>query len=138
MDDRTVEQLVSSIAGQLRAGGAGADFGGSGFFLVDRWRLWDEHREAFLRVYKEQVTAVVRQLSGFRRALLLTSPEPRAAWHVEALYEFESDAILDGFHREFAERYRGAFPGRTVEDLLAELEPWVVGHEDSTMVWAAS
>lgn len=138
MDERTVERLVSSIATQLREGGGLEDREGGGFFLVDRWRVWDEHRDRFFDVYTTRVAAVVRELGGFKRMLLLRSPDERPSWHLEALYEFESDAILDRFHRDFAERYRRMFPGQTVEDLLAELEPWVVGHEDSTMVWAAS
>jgi hypothetical protein len=142
MDERRVDELVHAIVAELSAAPAAVDGGRAdqgGFFLVDRWRVWEDHKREFLDLYRAHVVAVVRRLAGFRRCLTLTSPPNlRPAWQLEALFEFASDDILDRFHDDFAREYRRAFPNRSVDDLLRELEPWVLAHEDSTMVWLPS
>jgi hypothetical protein len=107
------------------------------FMLVDRWRVAREHHTAFLDLYREHVLPVVRSIPGCRSSLVLgashVSGTTPGAWQLEVLYEFESDDILDRFHGAFADLYAQAFPQRSVRDLLDELEPWVTGHEDTTM-----
>ena len=108
-----------------------------GFVLVDRWRVAPPERSRFLESYRQQVLPIIRELPGFRDSTVLTDTGPSATgatnWNLEVLYEFESDAILDTFHEAFAQRYRDAFPGRSVNDLLTEIEPWVTAHDDTTM-----
>ena len=56
---------------------------------------------------------------------------------VQALYEFESDAVLDRFADEFNRLVKRVDPRMDTDKVLDAMDEWVLAHEDGTLaeVW---
>jgi hypothetical protein len=69
--------------------------------------------------------------------VLVAAPNSDYAWHVQAMYEFESDAVRDSFDQEFDRQVRKVDPRMSREKVLDEMDKWVLGHEDGSLteVW---
>lgn len=158
MEQRELDQLVRAITRELagrpgsrRTGPAAAgrrtagtpaarpdrDRESSGScWLVDSWRVREREREAFLSYYQRYVAQVMERLPGYRSGrILVAEPGSDYAWHVQALYEFESD--LDGFEKEFDRVVRTVDPRMSMAKVLDGMDKWVLGHEDGSLteVW---
>jgi hypothetical protein len=150
VEQRKLDQLVRTITRELAAEqshdgtprtetSSGAAQGpDGGFFLIDNWRVRIEERASFLSFYTRHVAEVVKQLPGYVDGRVLAAPfESAYSWHVQALYEFGSDAILDNFHRDFDRQVRRVDSTLSLEKVLDAMDRWVLAHEDGTLteVW---
>lgn len=150
MDRRTLDELVTKITRELAgteddaavartasAAGAAAGGGVGSFCLIDNWRVREEHREAFLDYYARHVADVVKQMPGYRDGRVLSSLSPDYSWHVQALYEFESDAVLDRFTSDFNRLVKQVNRQLDMDAVLDAMADWVLAHEDGTLheVW---
>lgn len=112
--------------------------GGQACWLVDNWRVRASERDEFLDYYRRYVAEVVATLPGFRSGRIVTSPAGSSyTWHVQALYEFESDAVRDNFLRDFDRAVKRVDPRMSLEKVLDGMDQWVLAHEDGalTEVW---
>lgn len=150
MEQRTLDQLVKTITRELAldqpdAGTRPAE-GSSGtapeqeggFFLIDNWRVRAEEQDAFLDFYTRHVSEVVEKLPGYVDGRVLAAPLASPySWHVQSLYEFASDAILDVFHRDFDRQVRRVDSKMSLVKVLDAMDRWVLAHEDGTLgeVW---
>jgi len=150
VDQRNLDQLVKAITRELateqsrpldeRLGetAAAASPGRGGFYLIDNWRVRADDRDTFLSFYTRHVAEVIKQLPGYVDGRVLVAPLASPySWHVEAMYEFTSDAILDSFHREFDRQVKRVDPKLSLDKVLDAMDRWVLAHEDGTLneVW---
>lgn len=139
MDDRTFNQLVRSVSRELREEGRGHgwrdDASPGGFYLVDNWRVQSTQREEFLEFYTTHVADVIREIDGFREARVLVAPvESSYSWHVQALYEFDSEDVLARFRESFDRIGRRKHRGMDMARVLEHMKDWVLAHEDGTLL----
>lgn len=146
MDRRTLDELVRSITRELSTqdvpAAAGTPQPGGGpartFYLIDNWRVREDQRDAFVAFYSRHVADVMKQMTGYRDGRVLTAPASSDySWHVQAVYEFESDAVLDRFADEFNRLVKRVDPRMDVDAALDAMDEWVLAHEDGTLteVW---
>lgn len=145
MDRRTLDELVKSITRELSSDGPQTSAapsavprqGTGGFYLIDNWRIREDHRDAFVDYYSRHVADVVKQMSGYRDGRVLSSVNADYSWHVQALYEFDSDAVLDRFTSEFNRLVKRVNARLDMEAVLDAMDDWVLAHEDGTLheVW---
>jgi hypothetical protein len=137
VDERTFDRLVRSISEELvgRRGEPAPRTEAEGFYLVDGWRVRPQERQHFLEFYTSHVADVIKEMSGFRQCRVTVSAiESSYSWHVQAFYEFESDAILDRFRDEFDRSIRRKFPGYMLDKVLDDMGQWVLAHEAGALV----
>lgn len=129
----------SRVAERGRTRDVGGGGGGTqACWLVDNWRVRESEREAFLDYYRRYVAEVMATLPGFRSGRIVTSPSGASyTWHVQAFYEFESDAVRDNFARDFDRAVKRVDPRMSLEKVLDGMDQWVLAHEDGalTEVW---
>lgn len=162
MEQRQLEQLVRAITRELAetsaprrprlarrderpsrpaahtGGQAGGESDGGPCWLVDNWRIRDSEREAFLGYYRRYVAEVIARLPGYRSGRILSAAADSGyTWHVQAFYEFESDAVRDNFTRDFDRQVRLVDPRMSLEKVLDGMQQWVLAHEDGSLteVW---
>lgn len=146
MDRRTLDELVKSITRELSTqegptATPGSHAGGGPqrtFYLIDNWRVREDHRDAFTAFYGRHVADVIKQMTGYRDGRVLAAPASSDySWHVQAVYEFESDAVLDRFADEFNRLVKRVDPRMDVDKVLDAMDEWVLAHEDGTLteVW---
>ncbi|MFC7277754.1 hypothetical protein ACFQS1_27520 [Paractinoplanes rhizophilus] len=107
-------------------------------WLIDNWRVRESERDQFLAFYRTHVAEVLQRFPGYVSGrVLVAPPSSDYAWHVQAMYEFESDAVRDSFDQEFDRQIRKVDPRMTREKVLDEMDKWVLGHEDGSLteVW---
>lgn len=144
MDRRTLDELVKSITRELSDQPAAAPYPGrspasgtGGFYLIDNWRVREDQRDAFVGYYSRHVADVVKQMAGYCAGRVLVTASPDYSWHVQALYEFETEDVLDRFESEFNRIVRRIDPSLNVDKVLDAMDDWVLAHEDGTLheVW---
>jgi hypothetical protein len=142
VDRRTLDQLVQSITRELAAQegpvASPAASGSRGFYLIDNWRVRAEQHDEFVAFYTRHVADVVKGMTGYRDGRVLSAPASSDySWHVQALYEFESDAVLDRFASEFNRLVKRVDARMDLEKVLDAMDAWVLAHEDGTLteVW---
>jgi len=146
VDRRTLDELVKSITRELSDQPASkssptrpaSSGGGSGsFYLIDNWRVREAQRDAFVGYYSRHVADVLKQMAGYRGGRVLVAVSPDYSWQVQALYEFETEAVLDRFEAEFNRIVRRIDPSLDVDKVLDAMDDWVLAHEDGTLheVW---
>lgn len=111
------------------------------FYLVDNWRVRTDQRDSFLNYYTHNVAKIIETFDGFVSGrLLINDPSAPLNWHVQALYEFETDAILDDFHSNFDREIQRVDAELSLEKVLDGLDAWVLAHEDGTLTeaWSSS
>ncbi len=108
------------------------------FCLIDNWRVALDQRDQFLDYYIRNVAKVIETFDGYLNGRVLVSdPSSSLSWHVQALYEFETDDVLDHFHSTFDRQIKRVNVELSLEKVLDGLDPWVLAHEDGTLteVW---